>query len=442
MGILAWILPKRRRPYMSALDVAIAQAEYEAQHAMSDITTMLNKAPAVGGHATMLNKAPPVGVPMAAPVALYPEATPVLTGTVSPVAQGYLDKLMAHPIARTTPEGLCTALANSAASFPLRIMVLDNSGSMAHGDGKRAVMGDLTKFVSCTRWRELADDVEHIATLSSALGARTDFHLLNPTGGYDALTIGSDTTGIALGTKASLEHVKAAMQTTPNGRTPLTGAAIRIISMLEPHALKLRSRGERVVVILATDGLPDDPRSFLVAMQRLQALPVWLVVRLCTDDDSIVDYWNNLDSDLEGNLEVLDDWHAEAAEVSKLNPWLTYGAPLHHGRIFGLHSRLFDLIDEVALRPGQIKQFVEALLNVTLDVEPEVDPTAFVALCEQALSKAPSVMHPRKRTPCPWLDLRLLERAVRPQRCLATDLCQQMAGESCALCDRMRLRKP
>ena len=37
------------------------------------------------------------------------------------------------------------------------------------------------KMVKCSRWVELSDEVMKVADVSSALNARTDFHLLNPT---------------------------------------------------------------------------------------------------------------------------------------------------------------------------------------------------------------------------------------------------------------------
>ena len=56
----------------------------------------------------------------------------------------------------------------------------------------------------------------------------------------------------------------------------------------------LRATGQRVAVIIATDGESSDG-DIAAAMAPLKDLPVWVVIRLCTDEDKIVDYWNNID---------------------------------------------------------------------------------------------------------------------------------------------------
>lgn len=80
---------------------------------------------------------------------------------------------------------------------------------------------------------------------------------------------------------------------------------------------RLRAAGQKACVIIATDGESSDG-DIVTAMQPLRGLPVWVVVRLCTDENHIVDYWNNIDSQLEVDMDVLDDLCGEAEEVRVL----------------------------------------------------------------------------------------------------------------------------
>ena len=56
-------------------------------------------------------------------------------------------------------------------------------------------------------------------------------------------------------------------------------------------------------------------RPNIAAMRPLEQLPVWVVIRLCTDEDKMVNYWNNIDSAIELNMDVIDDPHGEAKEI-------------------------------------------------------------------------------------------------------------------------------
>ena len=203
------------------------------------------------------------------------------------------------------PPGLVKNLHTSAHEvFPVRFFVVDNSGSMQAGDGNRCLVDaqGRGRMVRATRWEELADTVMQVGTMALALNARTDFHLLNPRPVGQFFTMaheGASALVATAGQPIDQTVLRRIMSSSPGGTTPLTEAVMQLVSLIEPAAQQLRSRGQQAVVILATDGMPNDPPSFLAALQQLQQLPVWTVVRLCTDEDAVVEYWGNLDAALE-----------------------------------------------------------------------------------------------------------------------------------------------
>jgi Mg-chelatase subunit ChlD len=102
---------------------------------------------------------------------------------------------------------------------------------------------------------------------------------------------------------ADIAAVKQVMDSEPCGMTPLCAAVRDATRAIAAEAPRLRARGERAVLIIASDGAASDG-DLAAAMRPLAALPVWVVVRLCTDDRAVVDYWNGVDGELELDLEV------------------------------------------------------------------------------------------------------------------------------------------
>lgn len=101
----------------------------------------------------------------------------------------------------------------------------------------------------------------------------------------------------------------------------------------------------------------------LETMAPLHDLPVFIVVRLCTDDPVVVNYWNAIDKEFEKQMDVLDDFLGEAQEVDRSNGWLTYGEPLHRLREFGVFTREFDMLDECELTLDDIHSVIQFMYD-------------------------------------------------------------------------------
>merc|ERR1719253_278709 len=136
-------------------------------------------------------------------------------------------------------------------------------------------------------------------------------------------------------------------------------------------------------IVIATQGLPTNEhgqsssaitQQFINALKSFQGLPVSIIIRLCTDNDRAIDFYNNLEYQLEGMLryDVLDDFFGESLEVYLKNPWLNYGLPLHRFRELGFYHKLFDSLDDKALTLMELKDFFTLFFS---PATPLPDPT-------------------------------------------------------------------
>lgn len=126
---------------------------------------------------------------------------------------------------------------------------------------------------------------------------------------------------------------------------------------------------EQVFVCMMTDGKPNDKSQTVTQMRRLVSqLPVSIIIRLCTDEKEVMEFYNDLDGEEEFSLDVIDDWQSEAKEIRDAgNRWLTYSRALHLVREAGIAIRLFDLLDEQRFRPLQIAEFISYLIRPAAD---------------------------------------------------------------------------
>jgi len=322
------------------------------------------------------------------------------------------------------PSGLARAMNTNTASLPLRIWVVDNSGSMNISDGSRLLLSKTeVKVVSCTRWAEMQQTVIYHAELAALLHAPTVFRLLNEPGngvGNQQFSVAESKLDISrdLGIARSIIS-----NTHPAGVTPLSARLLEIRDNIVQLAPKLRQDGTRVAIIIATDGLPTDRNGscstytkdeFVNALRALEGLPVWVVIRLCTDEKDVVDFYNDLDHQLELSLEVLDDFLQEAKELYKYNKWINYALPLHRCREMGYHHRLFDLMDERKLTKDEVRDYFVFLFGEeSMASVPNIhaDWKGFLSGTQMLLQRESKQWNPVTKAMGPWIDLKQLNRS-------------------------------
>ena len=306
------------------------------------------------------------------------------------------------------PDGLLhTLLTNAQQTFCKRIWIVDNSGSMAMGDGHLILSGS-----DSTRWKELEETVMCHAQLSSALHAPTDFHLLNNSEkGPSNFRVGYGTMRDELKkAQTVLSHTK------PSGMTPLPESIAKIRKEVVSMLPELAADGTKVAIVIVTDGSNHNLENLgkgegeineelVAALESLQGLPVSVVVRLCTDYGPLVDFYNDLDTRTDLRLDVLDDYLAETNEVYQHNPWLNYALILHRMREMGQHSELFDLLDERTFTRDELRDFCVLVFGKEDLPDPNSDWKSF--LQEINGLQQPERMHlnPRTQQMAPWIDI-------------------------------------
>ena len=319
------------------------------------------------------------------------------------------------------PRGLANQLLKTRTTFPLRYWIVDNSGSMGISDGKKQTPRGP---VQCTRWEELRETVNFHGRLADVMGSATEFRLLNPPlGGQQYVRIGGDG-GAGAGAGAggeALDTLLATMMTDPSGRTPLCGHLQYVHDQIVAQAGALQQHGQKAVLVIATDGVATDG-DLAQMLRSFEQLPVWVVVRLCTDEDEIVEYWNNIDADIEVDMDVLDDLEGEATEVTAVNPWLNYSMPLHRAREWGMPKKAFDLLDERLLTGTEMRELCTLLLfddgggggggGGGLPY-PGHDWGAFQSALDVEVAQAGKTWDPKQRRMLPWISSRGLRSSYK-----------------------------
>eukprot|EP00913_Durusdinium_trenchii_P004087 g3787.t1 len=263
-------------------------------------------------------------------------------------------------------------LAEEASQIALRVFLLDNSGSTCKPDGhvlQKTHLGE-TMQVPSSRWDEIGRD---FVTVDPAMG--------DPKQQVDRLA-------------------QLLKRNGPRGPTPL--------------AQRIRQLNWR---LQREDEFMRELRGFV------DHLNAFVVIRLATDDDEVVKYYNRIDEELELPLDILDDLTGEAKELHEVgNGWFAYTPLLHRIREGGALNKLFDLLDERALKLPEIAEMLEPLNSGNasprlLFRHPEDPPfprcpRALYALAQSRMGMSSSVFNGHRQCMTPPVDLKALKRAL------------------------------
>ena len=128
------------------------------------------------------------------------------------------------------------AMLASVEEFPLRIWIIDNSGSMQSGDGHVLEQKAGTEaLVGCTRWQELGDALRWHARMAAYMSAPTEFRFLNPpSGGLQTMHCGT-----TADPESEIRALESVLACGPRGLTPLC-AQIRQVCVVSPPFRSVR----------------------------------------------------------------------------------------------------------------------------------------------------------------------------------------------------------
>jgi len=299
--------------------------------------------------------------------------------------------------------GLQSFLFRFVNKIPIRFFVCDDSGSMSSSDGVKLGEGlnGAKSSDSCSRWEELLQSVNFHMELSRQLQAPSTFLLLNAP---HRVTLG------VAGRIEDTENTKAFLRAKPNDRTPICARISDIVERIRRQEGQLRKTGQLACVVILTDGESTDGE-IIDALKPFIELPVWVVIRLCTNEKKVVDYWNEVDKNLELKMEVLEDLFEETNEVFEHNPWLTYCEPLHRLREFGVALGEIDMLDEAPLSLEQIRLVCSIIFGGEVETypHPEAQWNDFIRRIAEENAKCAPIWSPKFKDMRPWINMEALK---------------------------------
>ena len=207
-------------------------------------------------------------------------------------------------------EWLQDAAVRSKRTANYRFTIIDNSRSMLKLDGHvlKTDSHGVSTFEQCSRWDEVQGSMREMLRLADAAGCPMEVRLLNK-------QPAPATVGQARDGGASLAAAEELLKIEPSGLTPICRQIAEVTERLTGMEIALRASGQLAVLLIITDGESTDG-NVVEMLTPLEGLPLKVVVRLCTDEPEVSEYWHTINAALDLDIKVQCFHPSSNGEVS------------------------------------------------------------------------------------------------------------------------------
>lgn len=159
---------------------------------------------------------------------------------------------------------------------------------------------------------------------------------------------------------AALTRIKSLMDEVPRGETPICKQIKAVVEQVKAIEAELLSTGSIVLLVILTDGISTDG-NIVDALRALEGLPVQIIVRVSSDESDTIEYWHDVNANIDIDTVVLDELECEGTQIFDNNSWLAYGDALHRAREYGVTLPAMDNVDYCQLSKPHIKVIIQML---------------------------------------------------------------------------------
>lgn len=327
------------------------------------------------------------------------------------------------------PVGLASTLLKHTHDFPIRVWLVDNSGTMHHNDGHIVTQTSEGKveIVKCSRWHEICTALCWHAELAAWVQTPMAIRFLNDPGVH----VGPQQLGVSASKHHNSNEEVAALKAMlhkirpTGGTTPIHNHLQELVGPIEALLGELEQNQRKLVICVCTDSIPTDVdgtenpqmmENFFLTLQQFTEWPVHVVIRLLTGEERVVQFYQQLTRN-DATLQVLDGYVNECRQVQSHNPWLHYGYPLHLCREQGIHSNVLETLAKRTLSPNELMEVLR-IIFVGHKERPQ-DQVSFVHFRKEIETwnkEAGELWNPIKKRFVPWVDLKKLDKYYKERQ--------------------------